>query len=216
MRIMTPHLMFHSFVYRNITISGLPGSGSTTLLDGIREALKFDGWVGYSGGAFMREYAKERGLLDAEGLLHHSAGAYSEDFDRQVDYGMREKLTVEEHWIIESWLSGFIAQQVPGVFKILMKCSDKSVRVDRIVNRDGVTPDEAIKNMNYRHQTNLAKWKGMYSKEWNEWVVKPGTVSSSAPIDFWREDLYDLVVDTYTTNQQESLEQVIHAVTSSK
>jgi cytidylate kinase len=53
----------HSFAYTNITISGLPGCGSTTLLKGLKEALQFDGWKGFSGGEFMREYAKEKGKV---------------------------------------------------------------------------------------------------------------------------------------------------------
>jgi cytidylate kinase len=115
---------------RNITISGLPGSGSTTLLNILREHphMKFGGWVGFSGGQFMRNYALEKGLLDEKGELHHSADAYGEDFDREVDMGMREKLATQQNWIIESWLSGFLAQGVPGAFKILMKCSNTAVQ----------------------------------------------------------------------------------------
>jgi cytidylate kinase len=208
--------MHDSYLYNNITISGLPGSGSTTMLDSLREALKFDGWVGYSGGGYMRDYAKKQGLLDAEGDLHHSAGAYPDDFDLQVDMDMRTKLQTESRWILESWLSGFLAQQVPGTLKILMKCSDKSVRVDRIVNRDGVTPDKAIANMNYRYEVNAQKWRRMYKEQWQEWVVKPGTMRPSDPIDFWHQDLYDLVIDTFASNQQESLERVVHVITQKK
>ena len=38
-----------------------------------------------------------------------------------------------------------------------MTCSDKAVRVDRIVNRDGVTADAAIKNMQERYEKNSEK-----------------------------------------------------------
>ncbi|HCC84923.1 MAG TPA: hypothetical protein DEP87_04555, partial [Candidatus Pacebacteria bacterium] len=44
------------YKYRNITISGLPGGGSTTLLNELREELKFDGWTGFSGGGIIRNY----------------------------------------------------------------------------------------------------------------------------------------------------------------
>lgn len=199
---------------RNITISGLPGSGSTTLLNILREHphLKFEGWTGFSGGEFMRNYAIERGLLKEDGKLHHSADAYSEDFDREVDMGMREKLGTEDHWIIESWLSGFLAQNVPGVFKILMKCSNTAVRVDRIVNRDTVSPDAALENMNRRYKTNVTKWRRMYAKEWRDWVVAEGKAKAGDPIDFWQPNLYDIVIDTYSTNQQETLDLVLNAI----
>lgn len=200
-------------VYNNVTISGLPGAGSTTLLDGLKQELEPQGWKAYSGGAFMRAYAEEKGLLDDEGMLHHSANAYDDDFDREVDYGMREKLASQKHWILESWLSGFMAQQVPKVCKILLVCSDKSVRVDRVVNRDSVSPEQAIKNMNKRYQVNMDKWRRMYKEEWSKWVVENGRAKSSDPIDFWREDLYDIVIDTYTTNKEATLERVLHEIT---
>lgn len=197
--------MKQKYLFKNVTITGLPGCGSTTLMDLLREKLKFDGWVGFSGGEFMRQYAIEKGLYDSSKKIHHDASAYSEDFDRQVDLGIREKLQEQTHWIIESWLSGFMAQQVENVLKILVICSDDSVRVDRIVNRDGVTIEEAKKNIEQRYQTNLTKWQRVYAPEWQEWVVKPGLASKSAAIDFWQPDLYDVVIDTYSTNKDQAL-----------
>lgn len=208
----TPSLTPTSPTYRNITISGLPGCGSTTLLNHLREELKFQGWKGFSGGEFMREYAKEKGLFKEEHGVHHDSRHYEDDFDRQVDMGMRQKLSEETNWVIESWLAGFLGQQVPGVLKVLMICSDEAVRVDRVVNRDNISPELAISNMKERYDANLAKWSRMYAAEWREWVVKPGTVKASDPIDFWRPDLYDIVIDTYSTNQQASLEQVLNAI----
>lgn len=205
----------HQFSYRNITISGLPGCGSTTLLRGIKEALEFDGWKGFSGGEFMREYAKEKGLFKEEAGMHHDSRHYEDDFDRQIDFGMREKLQSEEHWVLEAWLSGFLAQGVPGVLKVLMTCSDDAVRIDRIVNRDGVHVDEAKKNMQERYDANLAKWSRLYSDQWQEWLVVPGKVAAEAPIDFWRPDLYDVVIDTYSQNKEETLQIVLDAIRKS-
>ncbi len=204
--------------YRNITISGLPGSGSTTLLNALREhpTLKFDSWSGFSGGEYMRDYASQKGLLDANGKLHHTANAYPEDFDREVDMSMRTRLQKENHWILESWLSGFFAQGVDGVLKVLMMCSNTAVRVDRIVNRDQVTADEALDNMNHRYKTNSAKWRKMYKQEWHDWVVATGTFDESDPIDFWHPDLYDIVIDTYSTNQVEAVDLVINAISTKK
>jgi cytidylate kinase len=203
------------FTYTNITVSGLPGSGSTTLLKGLRDhqVLKFHQWSGFSGGEFMRAYAEEKGLFQKKGELHHDSRHYEDEFDRMVDFGMREKLENEQHWILESWLSGFMAQGVPKTLKVLMECSNKAVKIDRIVNRDRVTPDEALENMNARYKANLEKWQRMYAAEWQEWVVATGRAKPIDPIDFWREDLYDLVIDTYSNNQQESLELVLNAIT---
>jgi cytidylate kinase len=212
---MSPKLNDSSkFKYKNITISGLPGSGSTTLLRMLKdnEELKFSGWTGFSGGEFMRAYAIEKGLFEEKSGLHHPATVYDDDFDRQVDMGIREKVSNDSGWIIESWLSGFMAQGVKGTLKILMKCSDKAVKVDRIVNRDEVTPDEAIKNMHDRYIANLSKWQRMYGDEWQKWVVETNKAKPTEPIDFWRENLYDVVIDTYSSNQKEVLETVLNAI----
>lgn len=202
--------------YRNITISGLPGSGSTTLLNSLREhpTLKFDNWSGFSGGEYMRDYAQHKGLLDTTGQLHHTANAYPEDFDREVDISMRNRLQNEDHWILESWLSGFFAQGVEKVLKVLMMCSNTAVRVDRIVNRDHVTAEEALANMNMRYRNNSLKWRKMYKQEWNNWVVAKGTFKASDPIDFWQPNLYDMVIDTYSTNQVESVDLVINEIST--
>ncbi len=202
----------HSSSYRNITVSGLPGSGSTTLLTMLKEELKLDGWRGFSGGEFMRAYAAEKGLFDATQKVHHSAAHYEDDFDRQVDFGMREKLQTEEQWILESWLSGFFAQGVDGTLKILMICSDDAVRIDRIVNRDQVNVEVAKEHIHRRYQENLTKWQRMYSQQWQEWVVEAGTLAPQAEIDFWRPELYDVVIDTYSHNQEESVALVLDAI----
>lgn len=200
------------YKYKNITISGLPGSGSTTLLRMLKDELQFDGWKGFSGGEFMRAYAQEKGLFDGSKKLHHSATHYEDDFDRQVDMGMRAKLSNGDKWILESWLSGFLAQGVEGTLKVLTFCSDDAVRVDRIVNRDEVSVTEAKTHIHQRYIDNSTKWKRMYASEWNEWVVQAGKMSQDDPIDFWHPDLYDIVIDTYSTNQQETLKTVLNAI----
>ncbi|NCN45312.1 MAG: hypothetical protein COU63_01160 [Candidatus Pacebacteria bacterium CG10_big_fil_rev_8_21_14_0_10_36_11] len=206
----------HNFAFKNITISGLPGAGSTTLLAMLKEALKFDKWAGFSGGEFMRAYATEHNLFDTSLKLHHSSMAYAEDFDKQVDFGIREKLSSERRWIIESWLSGFMAQGVDGTLKVLVICSDEAVRIDRIINRDDVTVQEAKENVNTRYNENLSKWSRLYAKEWQEWVVDTGKVNKDEPIDFWRPDLYDVVVDTYSMNKEQTLKKVLDALKNKK
>jgi cytidylate kinase len=202
----------NQYLYQNITISGLPGSGSTTLLNLLREELKFDGWKGFSGGEFMRAYAAEKGLFDSSNKLHHDATVYSDDFDRQVDMGMREKLETEKNWIIESWLSGFLAQGVKGTFKVLMMCSDDAVRIDRIVNRDQTNVEEAKKHIHDRKAKNEEKWRRMYGDLWQAWVVNKGLADADEPIDFWKPALYDKVIDTYSLNQSDALQIVLDAI----
>lgn len=205
----------HALAYKNITISGLPGGGSTTLLRLLKEELKLDGWRGFNGGEFMRAYAAEKGF-DTSKNIHHSAADYEDDFDRKVDFGMREKLQSEVHWILESWLSGFMAQGVSGVLKVLVFCSDDSVRVDRIVNRDQVTVAEAKAHLGQRYQENYSKWSRMYAEQWQEWVVGAGIRPKNEPIDFWHPDLYDVTIDTFSNNQEQTLHAVLDALKKKK
>ena len=126
--------------FRNVTIAGLPGAGSSTLGINLAKAI---GWEYFSGGDFMREYAIAKGLFEKNNQMHHPATVYSDDFDRQVDYSIRERLVKDNGLIVDSWLSGFLAQGTDGVLKVLMRCSNDAVRVDRIVNRDNVSVDRA-------------------------------------------------------------------------
>jgi predicted cytidylate kinase len=185
--------------YRNITIAGLPGAGSSTLGINLAQELK---WEYFSGGDFMRAYAIEQGLFDGQNKMHHPATVYSDDFDREVDFKMRERLKKDGHLVIDSWLSGFLAQKIPGVLKILMVCSNDSVRVDRIVNRDQVSVDAAKTHIFEREQQNLTKWTRMYQQEWKEWV-------GNAKIDFYSPKLYDLVIDTYSHDREATLNIVL-------
>ena len=198
-----------NFNYYNITISGLPGCGSTTMLTGLRDRLGVEGWRGFSGGEFMRHFATEKGLWDPSNPAHHHANIYSDEFENEVDFGIRDKLMNDTQWIIESWLSGFLAQGTPHTLKILMTCSSDDIRIDRVVNRDGITIEQAKANTLHRYQTNLTKWRRMYGQQWQEWVVATGRADQNDPIDFWRPDLYDLVLDTYSLNQEQTLEVVM-------
>lgn len=188
-------------MYNNITISGLPGTGTTTLLRELENRLP--NWKCYSGGEFMRQFSGQKNKL------HHDATQYGDDVDKQHDYKIREMLSTKKHFIIESWLSGFMAQQISGTLKILLVCND-DVRVDRVSNRDEVTVFEAKKHVFDREKNNVDKWSRLYKKEWETYVS--GGISRFLRIEkinFWREDLYDLVIDTYSNSKEETVEKVM-------
>lgn len=195
--------------YKNVTISGLPGAGSTTLMRALEKKL---GWKGYSGGEFMRAYAIEKGIFKPNQRIHHAATDYEDEFDRKVDYGVREKLQTGEKGIYEAWLTGFMAQGIEGVLKVLVHCDEDAVRIDRIVNRDKVNVEEAKHHIFDREQKNVAKWQRMYTQEWQDWVVSKGLVSAEEPVDFWNPKLYDLVIDTFSHSREETLELTLGAV----
>jgi len=47
-------------------------------------------------------------------------------------------------------------------------------------------------------------------------VVDTGKVNKDEPIDFWRPDLYDVVVDTYSMNKEQTLKKVLDALKNKK
>lgn len=192
--------------YTNISISGLPGAGATTLGKSLSHELQ---WQYFGGGDFMRAYAIKQGLFDPVKGLHHDASVYDDEFDRQVDFGMRQKVGESHNNVLESWLSGFMVQEKPGVLKVLITCSDDSVRIDRIVNRDEVSVEHAKQHIFERERKNLLKWQRLYANEWHEWVVKPGVIPAHEPINFWDERLYDLIIDTYSSSKEQALKNVL-------
>lgn len=195
--------------YGNIIISGLIGTGTTTLFDNFKKT--FPDWTFFCGGDYMRQYAIKHRFFKPQNKFHHKATVYSDDFDRQVDFGMRNDLVKKDKLIIESWLCGFMAQGIPGVLKVLLVCDD-ALRIDRVVNRDGLTVEDAKKHIREREKENLEKWIRMYSKEWNSWVVKKGIIKKKEPINFWDPRLYDLVIDTYSHSKEETLGLVLKEI----
>ena len=100
-----------------------------------------------------------------------------------------------------------MAQGVEGVLKVLLVCED-SLRIDRLVNRDGITVDEAKIKIKQREYENAKKWTRVYQKEWQLWLPK----DKQKPFDFWRPDLYDLVIDTYSNSKEETLKKVMEVL----
>lgn len=199
----------NNLAYRNITVSSLPGAGSTTLA---KKLARFLDWEYWSGGDYMRAYAIKKGLFDKNNKLHHDATVYTDEFDRQVDSGMRASLKKDCGRVLDSWLSGFMAQGVPGILKVLIYCSDDAVRVDRVTNRDGVDIEKAKEHIFEREKKNLKKWQRMYDREWQDWIVGAGKLAKTEPIFFWRPELYDLSIDTYSHSKQQSLQLVLKAL----
>lgn len=177
---------FESSKYRVITVSGRVANGATTLSKAL--AMKLN-WKLWNGGEIYRQYSKENGIpLEKTSLS-------TDEYHLKLDEYIREKIKIESQFIVESWLAGFDARELPGVFKILVLCSDDGVRIDRIVNRDNLTIEEAKEHLKTREQENLDKWERLYHTR-----------------DFWNPNLYDLIIDTYKYGPNETLEVVLRAI----
>lgn len=182
---------------RNITVSGRIASGTTTLAKGIADHL---GWELLEGGALFEQYFNEEKGSDA-------------DREDSVDIGYEEmiikRLREQDHQVIQSHLAGFDAQGIEGVFKILVVCEDTSgndrpeIRIDRLINRKNISVDDAKKELKEREEKNLEKWRRLYVSNDSNWV-------------YWDKKYYDLVINTYELNKQESIEKALQALPFNK
>ncbi|OGG24175.1 hypothetical protein A3A79_03215 [Candidatus Gottesmanbacteria bacterium RIFCSPLOWO2_01_FULL_43_11b] len=181
--------------YASIAVSGRPGAGRSTLLNNLMPLLKPLGWEFFSGGEWSRQIAIKSGKHDPNDTKHHLATAYDDDVDHQIDQAMREKISDPSiHMVIESWIAGWNARGLTHVLKVLLMCDD-ALRIDRVVNRDNLTVEDAKKHLETREQENIAKWKRMYGVG-----------------DFWDPKHYDLVINTYSHGPKETLDLVLQAL----
>lgn len=171
--------------YNNITVSGKIAVGTTTLAKNLQKEL---GWKYYNTGAMQRECDRR------EGRNENAMGAKSrsDEHERSMEAMTKKILSEEKHIVYEAWLSGFVAQKILGVLKVLVICSDYSVRVDRVVNREKITVEDAKAWMIQREEENIPTWQRLYGKH-----------------DFWDPKLFDVVIDTYRTGPMESLGMVL-------
>ncbi len=181
---------------RNITISGRIGSGATTLAVKLSKEL---GWEMLEGGQIMRRINKEVGANVVE------TNKRPDHFDLEYEEMVKKILREEKNRIIQSHLAGFDAQKIEGVFKILVVCEDdegndkKDIRIDRLINRDKISVEEAKSEVIEREKRNLEKWIRLYADNDETWV-------------YWEKNYYDLIINTYSHNKEETLKIVLKSI----
>lgn len=181
---------------RNITVSGRIGSGATTLASNLSEKL---GWEILDGGKLMRRVQADIGAGVEE------TSKRPDHFDLEYEERVKRMLANESRHIVQSHLAGFDAQEIPGVFKILIVCEDKNgndkaeVRIDRLVNRDGVSLEQAKREIIERDRQNLEKWRRLYVGNDPNWV-------------YWDRKYYDLVINTYDKSSKETFQTALTAL----
>ncbi len=155
----------------NITIGGLPGSGTTTAAKNLKEEFGLP-YV-YAGGMF-REMADERGMTLAE------FGEYCEDHP-EIDEALDKKqevILMTGNVILEGRLAGWISHRngIPS-FKIWLECEEDE-RVKRVINREGGKFEEVKKQMREREKSEKKRYKNFYG------------------VDIDGISIYDMVIDT--------------------
>lgn len=173
------------YKYSRITISGKIAVGTSTLAKKLEQIL---GWKYINAGAIQRQYDREHNLNE------NKIGALSrpDEHEKAIEAMTKKMLQTESNIIYEAWLAGFVAQGISGVLKVLLICSNDAIRVDRIVNRDNLTVDEAKHFIKQREEENIVKWQKLYGKH-----------------KFWDPKFYDLVIDTYASGAMETMGKVL-------
>lgn len=174
-----------TFNFNKITISGKFAVGTTTLAKHLQEILD---WKYVNAGAIQREFDRTHGIHE------NKQGALSrpDRHEREIDKMTVDMLKKEKNLIYEAWLAGFMAKDLKDVFRILLVCSNESVRIDRVVNRENVSVEEAKSWIKQREKENLDKWKKLYG-----------------PYDFWNPEFYNLVIDTYSSGPMSTVGKVL-------
>ncbi len=170
--------------FENITISGGVSVGKNTLMDNLKPILSPLGWKFTSGGQILRDYAKE--------YVQPLASLAGKEFHEQIEKRTRRLLTEHGHYVIEAWLSGFVGRDLKNTLRVLLVCSDNALRVDRVVNRDKVTVEQAKHLIREREEINFKEWQRYYGK-----------------YNFFDPQYYQLVIDTYSCGPMETVGKVL-------
>lgn len=179
---------------RIITVSGRIASGSTTLAKHIAEKLS---WKHIEGGDIFWERVRTRLNLDSKDT-HKRPDNEDQIFDEELKKILRE----DKNLVLETKLAGFNAQGIDGVFKVLVICEDNAgkdhidIRIDRFINREESSIEKAKQEVIEREKNDIEKWRRIYANDDQNWV-------------YWNPDYYDLVVNTYSHNPEESLRLVM-------
>ena len=173
-------------MYSNIVVCGDVGTGTTTLAQGLAEKL---GWKYLSAGDFFRAYHKKHNIP-----LWNKA-AIPDEIEKTIDYEFLEKMKDETHIVFDTHYGGWFGRDVADLFRILLIC-DKDVATGRILEREH-THKETPAEIEKRRAQIRAKFKKLYSRE-----------------DYEDPKLFNLVIDTTTTDANETLATALAAVTA--
>lgn len=156
-----------------LTISGLPGSGTTTVSRLLSEEHNLEM---VSAGEVFRSLAKEYGMTLAEfGALAES----DDSIDIKIDERQKEIANTRDNIILEGRLAGHMAQKA---LKVWIKASVET-RVQRIVSREGSSFDDKLAETIEREASESVRYKTIHEIDINDLSI------------------YDLVIDSEKWDQ---------------
>ena len=157
---------------RIVTVSGLPGSGTSTACRLLNEEL---GWSYVNAGQIFRQLAQEAGLSLADYGLRAEEDA---EIDQKLDARMVETARKLGRVILEGRMTGWMAQrhELPAL-KVWLEASTET-RVGRISGRDRKSQAQALKDMVERERSEAKRYCQIHG------------------IDIGDRSIYDLCIDT--------------------
>lgn len=149
-------------VSAKVTISGHPGSGTSTLVNGICKTLN---WQKLNGGQVFRNMAEERGLsLEEFSLCCMDDDSVDQSLDRLL---VETMVSDDSPEIVESRLAGWWA------YKNKLHCPrvwidvSERVRAGRVVNREGGSIDEQLNLIRERMEYDGGRYTQFYDIDIN-------------------------------------------------
>ena len=169
-----------------ITLSGLPGSGTSTVARTVASRL---GLAHLDGGTVFRSLAAERGMSLA-------AFAQVAEGDDSIDRALDDRLVARARYgdvLVESRLVGWLATRAElAALRIWIDC-DEVERARRVGARDGHDTGAALATNREREASERTRYLGFYG------------------IDLTDLSIYDLVVDSTSTPPEAIIDQIVAA-----
>ena len=145
-----------------ICISGMTGSGKSTVAKKIAEKYGFDY---FSGGNALRVLAQEEGYKSevtgwwesAEGLKFLKQRMIDPIFDKKIDERLLD-LAKKGNVVLDSWTMPWLLNDG---FKVWLEASAK-VRARRVENRDSISIDDAVKALEEKDARTRQIYKSLY------------------------------------------------------
>ena len=122
-----------------LTVSGPPGSGKSTVAEGIAVRL---GLEYISGGTVFRKIAEDRGISVGE---LNKVAEDDDSIDRELDENIKQIALVKDNAVIESRLAGWMAGENADI-RIWLD-APISIRGQRIANREDGEIDQILKEL---------------------------------------------------------------------
>ncbi|MDC0656222.1 AAA family ATPase [Candidatus Poseidoniaceae archaeon] len=139
-----------------ITVSGHPGSGTSTL---VKALMAHYSWTSLNGGDVFRQEAARSGM---------SLGDFGElcksdlNIDRELDQLLQQQMQDGSSQIVESRLAGWWAYRLEMPCVRLWLDVDETERANRVVRREGGSIEEALQANKKRSSVDAERFMELY------------------------------------------------------